>query len=103
LSLLSGLNLRLEVLPSILLSGLSRRSSISSPLGVFNSVLGIPRRLINLPVIRDIHEFFPSLKDKKFNPGVFLGISKVLQGDVSLSGVLLISSVSVDLGVDVDA
>jgi len=47
--------------------------------------------------------FFSSFKDKKFSPGVFSGIPKVFQGDVSLSGVLLVSPISVDFGVDVDA
>ncbi len=74
---MSGLNLILEVLPYKLLSGLLRRSSISSPLGIFNSVLEVLRGLINLPVIEDVHRLFSSFKDKKFNPEVFLGISKV--------------------------
>ena len=55
-SFLSGPNLRLEV-PSykffrgLSLGGiLSRKSSIFSPLGVCDSVLEVPGRLINLPV-----------------------------------------------------
>ncbi len=74
---MSGPNLILEILPYMLLSSLLRRSSIFSPLGVFDSVLKIPKRLINLPVIGGVHEFFSSFKDKKFNLRVFLGIPKV--------------------------
>ncbi len=55
-----------------------------------------------MPVIGGIHGLFSSFKDKKFNPGVFSGIPKVFQGDVSLLGVLLISPVSIGLGVDID-
>ncbi len=56
-----------------------------------------------MPVIEGVHGLFSSFKDKKFNPEVFSEISKVFQGNVLLSGVLLVSSVSVSLGVDVDA
>ncbi len=69
-----GLNLRVKIPPYRLLSGLSRRSS---PLDVFNSVLGVSGGLINLPVIGGVHRLFFSFKDKKFNPGVFSGIPKV--------------------------
>ncbi len=55
-----------------------------------------------MPVIGGVHGLFSSFKDKKFNPGVFSEIPKVFQEDVLLSGVLLVSSVSVGLGVDVD-
>ncbi len=88
---------------------LLRRSSRSSPLGILFSLKGIPvsgvlGRLINLPVTGGIQGLFSSsFKDKKFNPGVFSEIPKVFQGDVSLSGILLISSISAGLGIDVNA
>jgi len=44
-----------------------------------------------------------SFRDKKFNPGVFSGIPKVFQKDILLSGILLVSPVSVSLRVNVDA
>jgi len=97
-----GLNLIVEIPPYRLLNSLSRRSSIFSPLGVFDSVLGVSEGLINLPVIGDVHRFFFSFKDKKFNLEVFLEIPKVFQEDVPLSGILLVSPISVSLGIDVD-
>ena len=73
------------------------------PFSIFDSVLGVSGGLINLPIIRGVQGLLFSFKDKKFNPRVFLGISKVFQGDVPLSGVfLLVFSVSVSLGVDVE-
>src|SRR6266511_2637386 len=93
----------------MLFGDLLRRSSISSPLGVLfslNGVLvsGVFGGLINLPITRSVQGlFFFSFKDKKFSFGVFSGIPKVFQEDVPLSGILLVSPVLVDLGVDVDA
>jgi len=50
----SGSNLKLEVPSYGFLSDLSRRSSKSSSLGIFDSVLGVSRGLINFPVIGDV-------------------------------------------------
>jgi len=58
-------------------NGLLRGFFISSPLGVFDPVLGISGGLINLPVIGDVHGLLSLFKDKKFNPEVFSGIPKV--------------------------
>jgi len=56
LSSLSGLNLRVEVPSYMLYGSLSRRSSISSPLGTLRSLEGVSVSrvfggLINLPII----------------------------------------------------
>ena len=67
---------------------LLRRSSRSSPLEVCDSVLGVPVKLINLPVSGSFQGFSSSFNPKAFIPGVFSGILKVFQGDVPLSGVV---------------
>jgi len=54
-------------------------------------VLGVPGRLINLPVSGDFQGFSSSFSPIAFIPDVFSGILKVFQGDVLLSGILLIS------------
>ncbi len=87
---LSDLNLRLDVSLYILLNGLPRRSSISSPLGVFDSVSEVFKGLINFPVTGGVHGLLFSLfSDKKFNSSIFFRIPKVFQEDIPLSGVLL--------------
>jgi len=56
-----------------------------------------------LPVIKGVQGLlFFSFNDKKFNPSVFSGIPRVFQGDVPLSGILLIFSLLVGLRVDPD-
>ncbi len=65
------------------------RSSISSPLGVCDSVLGVPGGLINLPVSGGFQGFSSSFNPIAFIPDVISGILKVFQGDVPLSGVPL--------------
>ena len=86
LSSLSGPNLRLEV-PSNnsdrgFFGGNSflKRSSISSPLGVWDSVLGVPGGLINFPVSGGFQGFSFSFNPIAFIPGVVSGILKVFQG-----------------------
>ncbi len=93
-SFLSGPNLRLEV-PSNnsdrgFFGGNSflKRSSISSPLGVWDSVLGVPGGLINLPISGGFQGFFSSFSPMALISGVVSGILKVFQGDVPLSGVV---------------
>ena len=95
---LLGLNLKSDPPSDESLSGLSRSSSKSIPRGCFFvgvmivnvSISGVPGGLIKLPVAGGIHGLLSSLfNDKKFISGVFFGISKVFQGDILLSGVLL--------------
>src|SRR6266540_735508 len=92
----SGPNLKLDVPMNGSFSGLSgggqslRRSSNSSPLGVCDSVLGVPGGLISLPVSGGFQGFSSSsFNPIAFIPGVISGILKVFQGDVLLSGVPL--------------
>ncbi len=94
-SSLLGPNLRLEVSLYKFLRGFSgggfflKRSSKSSPIGVCDSVLGIPEGLINLPVSGGFQGFSFSFSPIAFIPGVVSGILKVSQEDVPLSGVPL--------------
>ena len=95
-SSLSGSNLRLEVssyrfLKDLSLFCLSRRSSKSSPLGVCDSVLGVSEGLISFPVFGGFQGFSSSFSPIVFIPNVVLGILKVLQEDVPLFGILLIT------------
>src|SRR6266542_6679898 len=89
LSSLSGPNLRLEIPSYEFFRGFSgegsslKRSSKSSPLGVCDSVLGVPEGLINLPVSGGFQGFFSSFSPIAFIPDVVSGILKVFQGDVS--------------------
>ena len=79
----SGPNLKLDVPMNGSFSGLSgggqslRRSSNSSPLGVCDSVLGVPGGLINLPVSGGFQGFSSSFSPKAFIPGVVSEILKV--------------------------
>ncbi len=92
---MSDPNLRVEVpsynfLKDLSLGGaLSRRSSKSSPLGVCDSVLDVPRGLINVPVSEGFQGFSSSFSPIAFIPDVVSGILKVFQRDVPLSDVLL--------------
>ncbi len=52
-------------------------SSISSPLGVCISVLGVPEGLINFPVSDSFQGFSSSFNPKAFIPDVFSEILKV--------------------------
>src|SRR6266540_3236388 len=92
----SGPNLKLDVPMNGSFSGLSgggqslRRSSNSSPLGVCDSVLGVPGGLINFSVSGGFQGFSSSsFNPIAFIPGVVSGILKVFQGDVPLSGIPL--------------
>src|SRR6266540_1264608 len=91
----SGPNLKLDVPMNGSFSGLSgggqslRRSSNSSPLGVCDSVLGVPGGLINLPVSGGFQGFSFSFSPIAFIPGAVSGILNVFQGDVPLSGIPL--------------
>jgi len=58
-------------------------------LGVYDSVLGVPGELINFPVSGGFQGFFFSFSPIVFILDVFSGILKILQGDVSLFGILL--------------
>src|SRR6266542_243108 len=64
-------------------------SSKFSPLGICDSVLGVPGGLINLPVSGGFQGFSSSFSPIAFIPGVVSGILNVFQGDVPLSGVPL--------------
>ena len=83
LSSLSGPNLRLDVPSYKFLRGLSlegtllRRFSKSSPLGVCDSVLGVPGGLINFPVSGGFQGFSSSFSPIAFISGVVSGILKV--------------------------
>ncbi len=59
------------------LNSLLRRSSKSSPLGICDSVLGVPGGLINFPVSGDFQGFSSSFNLIVFIPGVISGILKV--------------------------
>src|SRR6266498_2545918 len=94
-SSLLGLNLRLEVPSNKFVRGFSgggsflKKSSKSSPLGICDSVLGVPEGLINFSVSGGFQGFFSSFSLIAFIPGVVSGILKVFQGDVPLSGIPL--------------
>src|SRR6266542_42758 len=64
-------------------------SSKFSPLGICDSILGVPGGLINLPVFGGFQGFSSSFSPIAFIPGIVLGILKVFQGDILLSDVLL--------------
>ena len=94
-SFLLGPNLKLDVPSYISFKGFSgrgwflKRSSKSSPLGVCDSVLGVPRGLINLLVSGGFQGFSSLFNPKAFIPSVVSGILKVFQEDILLSDVLL--------------
>ena len=65
------------MLSYIFLNSLSRRSSRFSPLGVCDSVLGVPGGLINFPVSGGFQGFSFLFSLIAFIPDVVLGILKV--------------------------
>ena len=75
------------------------KSSKSSPLGVCDSVLGVPRGPINLLVSEGFQRFSSSFNPRALIPGVVSGILNVFQGDVPLSGVSLLTGSFDGLGV----
>src|SRR6266498_2281956 len=104
-SSLLGPNLKLEVPSNKSCRGFSgggsflKRSSKSSPLGVCDSVLGVPEGLINFSVSGGFQGFFSSFSLIAFIPGVVSGILKVFQDDVPLSDVPLLIGCSGGSGV----
>ena len=68
---------------------LRKSSSKSSPFRICDSLLGVPRGLINFPVSEGFQGFSSSFNPIAFIPGVVSEILKVFQGDVPLSGVPL--------------
>ncbi|SRR6266498_1892887 len=90
LSLVLGLNLRLEIPSYRFLSSLSVLFFKGVLLVIYNPVSGVSEGLINFPSSGSVQGLLSSsFNNKKFNSDIFSGIPNVFQKDVLLSGILL--------------